>query len=100
MTRGYVLTPEAEANVDEILEFVESRFGALVADRVYADFLAAFRLLASSPKIGRARPEFWPEPYLFWRCGPSLISYRADVNPIQIIAVSRASRDWTRTRPS
>jgi plasmid stabilization system protein ParE len=48
MTRGYVLTPEAEATIDEILGFVASRFGSLVADRVYADFLDAFRLLASS----------------------------------------------------
>ncbi len=68
MSQAYSLTPEAEANLSEILEFVDLHFGPLVTDRVTADFRSAFRLVASTPYIGRVRPDLWPEPYRFWRC--------------------------------
>jgi plasmid stabilization system protein ParE len=67
----------------------------LIADRVRDDLERAFELLATHPEIGRLREELAPEPYRFWPVGPSLVVYRADLKPIQIIHVGRG-RDWAR----
>lgn len=96
MSRRFQLTPLAEQDVREIVLYVAARFGRLRAERARADLVSAFRLLARNPEIGRHRTELWPEPYRFWPLGPSLVVYRADVRPIQIVRVARASWDWPR----
>lgn len=99
MTASYRVTPAAQRDVESILLEVEVRFGSIVADRVYDDFLRAFRLLGRMPNLGHLRLDLWPEPFRFWPLGPSLIAYRADVRPIQIVRIARASRDWAQFVP-
>jgi plasmid stabilization system protein ParE len=94
MSRRYELTPLAAQDVREIVLSIAERFGRARAERARLEFLSSFRLLADRPEIGRHRPELWPEPYRFWPLGPALVAYRADVQPIQIVRVARASRDW------
>jgi len=94
MSRRFQLTRLAEQDVRDIVFYVAGNFGRARAERAREEFLTAFHLLAERPEIGRYRPELWPEPYRFWPLGPSLIVYRSDVGPIQVVRVARASRDW------
>lgn len=95
MTSRHVLTPLAEADLDEIWDYAAERFGFDVADRVLHSLHAAFRLLAENPGIGHARDDIAPAPYSFWPVGPALIAFGLDVKPLQIVRVVRGERDWT-----
>ena len=94
MSSRYLLTPAAKQDFLEIRRYVLQRFGRIEEQAVRARIVRAFEVLAEHPGIGRARPELWPEPYQFWPVGPSLIAYRSDVRPVQIVRIARASRDW------
>ncbi len=98
MSRGFQLTPLAGQDVRDIVLYVAAEFGRARAQRAREEFLATFRLLAERPEIGRYRPELWPEPYRFWPLGPSLVAYRGDEGPIQVVRVARASRHWPTLR--
>jgi plasmid stabilization system protein ParE len=78
---------------------VDDRFERAVAERVYDSIHETLGHLADHPEMGRTRPDRWPERYRFFPHGPSLIAYRADVQPIRIIRIARASRDWSGIEP-
>ena len=78
MNRGYVLTPLAESDLDDIWDYVAERFGFDLADGVLESLHRAFRLLAENPEIGHIREDIAPPPYSFWPVGPSLIALRPD----------------------
>ena len=94
MTTRYLLTPLAEADLDEIWDYAAERFGFDVADRVVESLHNAFRLLAANPGIGHAREDLAPAPYSFWPVGPSLIVFQPDLKPLQIVRVVRGEHDW------
>lgn len=95
MTTSYVLTPLAEADLDLTWDYAAERFGFDVADRVLESLHTAFGLLAQNPGIGHSREDIAAPPYSFWPVGPSLIAFRSDVKPIQIVRVVRGEWDWT-----
>lgn len=99
MSYGYVLTQLAETDLDKTWDYVAERFGFDVADRVLESLHDAFRLLAENPDIGHRREDIAAPPYSFWPVGPSLIAFRPDVRPIQIIRVVRGERDWSGILP-
>lgn len=99
MTPRYELTAPAERDLEDIFFEVKERHGLLVAERVFSNLLRTFDLLARMPEMGRHRPELWPAPYRFWPTGPAYIAYRADVRPIRIARIARASRDWSGFAP-
>ena len=94
MTPRYQLTAPADRDLEDIFFEVKERHGRRVAERVYSNLLRTFDLLARMPEMGRHRPELWPPPYRFWSTGPAFIAYRADVRPVRIVRIARASRDW------
>jgi plasmid stabilization system protein ParE len=98
MSRRYRLTLLAERDVRDVVFYIADNFGFARAEQARVEFVKTFRLLAERPEIGRHRPELWPEPYRFWPLGPSLIAYRSDVDPIQIVRVARGSRQWMSLR--
>lgn len=95
MTSAYELTAPAERDLEDIFFEVAERHGRLVAERVYDNLLRTFELLAQMPEMGRYRSELWPRPYRFWVTGPAFIVYRADLHPVRIVRIARASRDWS-----
>lgn len=99
MTARYVVTTPARNDIRDIVFDVDDRFGRAVALRVYQSLFETLAMLAEHPGLGRPRPERWPERYRFFPHGPSLIAFRADVRPIRIIRIARASRDWSRIEP-
>ena len=94
MTTRYVLTPLAEADLDQTWDYAAERFGFEVADRVLESLHRPFGF-AENPEIGHAREDLAPAPCSFWPVGPSLIAFRPDLKPIQIVRVVRGERDWT-----
>ena len=99
MIPRYELAAPAERDLEDIFFEVKERHGRLVAERVLENLLRTFDLLAQVPEMGRHRPELWPPPYRFWVTGPAFIAYRADVRPIRIVRIARASRDWSSFAP-
>jgi plasmid stabilization system protein ParE len=63
------------------------------ARRPMVRFVAAFRLLATRPDLGHIREDLLPSAYRFWTVGAYLIIYRAEVQPIEIVAVVHGARD-------
>ena len=100
MKRGYVLTPLAEADLDDIWDYVAERFGFDVADEVLDSLHRTFQLLAENPDMGHTREDIASAPYSFWAVGPSLIALRPDVRPVQIVRVVRGERDWPGVLPA
>ena len=68
MNRGYVLTPFAEADLDDIWDYVAERFGFDLADGVLESLHRAFRLLAENLEIGHTGRTLLLRPI---RSGPS-----------------------------
>ena len=99
MNPGYVLTPLAEADLDDIWDYVAERFGYDLADDVLESLHSAFRLLAGNPEIGHIREDIAPPPYSFWPVGPSLVAIRPDVRPVQIVRVVRGERNLSGLLP-
>jgi hypothetical protein len=69
VTARYELAAPAERDLEEIFFEVKKRHGRLVAERVFESLRPAF------------------------------IAYRADVRPIRIVRIARASRDWSGFAP-
>jgi plasmid stabilization system protein ParE len=99
VTPRYQLTAPAERDLEDIFFEVKERHGRRVAERVYNNRLRTFDLLARMPEMGRHRPRLWPPPYRFRSTGPAFFAYRADVRPVRIVRIARASRDWSRFAP-
>jgi plasmid stabilization system protein ParE len=99
VTPQFQVTTPAARDLEDIFFEVKESHGRLVAERVYDNILRTFDLLARMPELGRYRPELWPPPYRFWITGPAFIAYRADVRPVRIVRIARASRDWSGFTP-
>ena len=95
---GYRLTPKAREGFRDILEYLDKRFGAQVAERVLDRLVAAFEFLAERPGTGHRREDLTQdERVLFWSVGLTLIAYRpGSRDPVEILFVERAERDWER----
>lgn len=90
MTR-YVLTPAAEDDLQNIIEFliVES---PSAASRVLDALQEATQLLGERPGIGHRRTDLADEALRFW----PLVIYRPDTVPVQVIRILHGARDVRR----
>lgn len=91
----FVLTPAAEDDMREILQYIE-RESPAAADQVFEALRDAMRLLAERHGIGHARADLAREPVRFWPVFSYLVIYRADTEPLQIVRVLRGKRDVRR----
>jgi len=49
-----------------------------------------------NPSLGHRRDDIClEEGVLFWPIGPSLLAYRVKGDRLEILAIERASRDWS-----
>lgn len=93
--KRYILTPKAESGFWGIILYAEKEFGVFVAEQVAEKIESAFVFLARNQHLGHRREDLTDDRNLrFWSVGPTLIAFYPDTEPLQIIAVSRASRDW------
>jgi len=90
----YVLTPDAQRDLEEIVSHLEADSGSRIAKCVATAIVSAFRSLAKSPGIGHKRTDLTARQQLrFWRVFSYLIVYRIDMKPIMIIGVKYGHRD-------
>ncbi|WP_340613280.1 type II toxin-antitoxin system RelE/ParE family toxin [Xenorhabdus thailandensis] len=54
---NYRLTPDAQADLIEILRFTVQQWGKMQSEKYLSGLQQTFRLLASTPALGRSRPE-------------------------------------------
>src|SRR5258705_1722595 len=91
----YILTEPAFEDLMSIRDFPRSQSPA-AADRVRAELEAAFRRLASSPRLGHRRDDLADDRHRFWTVYSYLVVYRHIPRPIQIVRGLHASRDIRR----
>jgi plasmid stabilization system protein ParE len=88
---GYVLGTDAERDLDDIWEYI-ARDSIEAADRWVGKLFDVRGTFADS-RMGHKREDLTQYPVLFWPVGSYLIIYRAERQPIEIVAVTQGSRD-------
>jgi plasmid stabilization system protein ParE len=63
---AYRLSRRASREIDTIIDYRREVAGDDSAQRLEADLIAAFDLIASQPRIGFRRPDLSARPYRFW----------------------------------
>lgn len=92
MKRHFVLTPEAKADLREILLDI-AEDSADTAERIRAEFFDALQRLGRSPGIGHYHEELLDRRYRFWNFYSYVVCYAWQRKPIQIIAVVHGARE-------
>lgn len=92
MIMTYILSPEADDDLDQIFDYTEKEFGYKQAVIYLSECEIQFNKLANNPTIGRERPEIRPELYSF-PYQSHIIFYRIMQDHIRIVRVIHGSRD-------
>ena len=95
MAARFQLTPAAEDQIGDIVEFI-AQDSEDAAVRVRNALYAAFELLASTPGIGHWRQDLTEQPYKFWHVFSYHVMYDPESTPLKIIAVIHGARDVAR----
>jgi plasmid stabilization system protein ParE len=88
----FVLTPEAQAHIDEIGAYI-AQDSVDAALKVYAALEEAFELLAERPGLGHSREDLTDRALRFWSVFSYLVVYDSESQPLTIIAVLHGARD-------
>jgi plasmid stabilization system protein ParE len=91
----YILAPEALQDLQELWDYIATE-NLDAADRMIDTLFAAFERLAAMPGLGHRREDLTDRPLRFWTVDTSLVIYRAERTPIEIVAVTRGGRDIPR----
>ncbi|MEZ6016078.1 MAG: type II toxin-antitoxin system RelE/ParE family toxin [Planctomycetota bacterium] len=95
MSARYALTFKAEEGLLRIALYLEEHFGPKVTDDALGRIEKALNDLAEMPGIGHAREDLTTDPTIsFWSVPPSLIAYRHDRSPIEVLFIERGEMDW------
>jgi toxin ParE1/3/4 len=88
------LSPEAEADLDDIWYYIAKESGSMeIADRLIDSITDRFFLLSGHPHIGRRRDEDLRPGLRSFAVGQYVILYRTEGNAVLILRVLRGSRD-------
>jgi plasmid stabilization system protein ParE len=89
----YLLTPEAERDLDDIKRYLVRQGGARVARYVLREIREALRFLASMPEAGHRREDLTDASVKFWTVFSYLVVYDSAKRPIEILNVIHGARD-------
>ena len=91
---GYTFGPHAGDDLLDLWEYVAAE-NREAADRLIDMLYQHFDRLAEFPRLGHPRPDLLPDhpTLLFWPTGAYVTIYRADRQPIEIVAVTHSARD-------
>jgi plasmid stabilization system protein ParE len=89
---GFVLHPQAYADLDEICEYIAAD-SLEAADRVREEIYEAIQSLVPFPYIGHSRPDLTAKPLRFQSVREYVIAYAPDENPLAVIAVLHGRRN-------
>ena len=88
----YKLTDRARADLIDIYDFTENKFGAYQAEAYYAGLIRTFGLLTDFPRIGQPIDEL-AAGYRRFRFQSHLIFYTEQPDHVQIRAIVHAGQD-------
>ena len=88
---GFVLHPQAYADLDEIWEYIAAD-SLDAADRTREEIYEAIQSLLPFPFIGHSRPELTSKPLRFLALREYVIAYAPDEKPLAVIAVLHGRR--------
>jgi plasmid stabilization system protein ParE len=92
MKPSFVLTPQAHADLAEILlEIAEDSPDA--AERLRVEFYEGLQALGRSPGIGHYHADLLSRKYRFWNFYRYVVAYAWQTKPIQVISVIHGARD-------
>jgi toxin ParE1/3/4 len=89
---GFVLHPEAFADLEEVWEFIAAD-NLEAADRVLDEIRVAMQSLASFPQMGHTRADLTARPLRFHSVRDYLIAYAPDEDPLVVVAVLHGRRN-------
>ena len=89
---GFVLHPEALADLDEIWEFIAAD-NLPAADGVLKEIYEGIRTLVSYPKLGHMRPDLTTRPLRFHAVRSFLVGYVPDEKPLVVLAILHGRRN-------
>jgi plasmid stabilization system protein ParE len=89
----YLLTAEAEHDLDEIKQYLIRRGGKRLAWYVLREIRAALHFLSATPDAGHRREDLTDAPLKFWTVFSYLIVYDPATRPIEILNIIHGARD-------
>ncbi len=89
---SFILTNSAEAQLNEILDYV-ARDSVAAALKVHDALMSSAGHLAEMPEIGHTREDLTPRPLKFWSVFSYLIVYDPASRPLTIVAILHGARD-------
>ena len=92
MKRLFVLTPQAKADLQEILLGI-AEDSPETAERLRGELYEALQTLGRSPGIGHYHEELLSRRYRFWNFYSYVVAYAWQTKPIQVISVIHGARD-------
>lgn len=92
MKRLFVLTPQAKADLQEILLDIAAD-SPDTAERLRVEMYHGLQGLGRSPGIGHYREDLLDRRYRFWNFYSYVVAYAWKRKPIQVIAVIYGRRD-------
>jgi plasmid stabilization system protein ParE len=90
---AYLLTPIAEQDLSDLLDFIASESSIDTALKVEVAFRDEFIKLAELPGMGHYREELLSRQYRFSSIYSYVIVYRWETVPIQIVAILHGTRN-------
>lgn len=91
--KRFVLTTQAERDLDDVKSFLAKKAGPTITRRVLKDIRSALELLGKESGAGHVREDLTNRPVKFWPLYSYLIVYDPETKPIQIIRVLHGMRD-------
>ena len=95
MDASFRLTPEAESQLGDILEFIAEDNEA-AAIRVRNALYQALAMLAKMPELGHLREDLTGRPLKFWSVYSYLLVYDPATEPLEVVAVLHGARNVAR----
>ncbi len=93
----YVLTTQAQEDLQQIRDHLLEKAGLRVARHVMASLVAALHALVRAPGQGHRREDLSSREELrFWNVFSYFIVYRIDKRPLTVIAILHGTRDVER----
>lgn len=90
---GYVLTPKAEKDLEEIWSHTASVWSAGQADLYAATLIRTIETLVAMPQLARERPEFTPPAYIL-PAAEHLIIYCAEGDSLLVVRILGSRQNW------
>ena len=91
--RAFLLSPEAERDLDVIQMYLPKGAGIRIARHVIRELRAGIRFVARNPDAGHLRQDLTEEPVKFWPVFSYLIVYNPATRPVEIVRVVHGKRD-------